>query len=109
VERDTKKAKYYYELAAMGRDIDARHNLGVVEAKAGNMSRAMKHWMIAAGAGYDKSLERIRYCFLNGHATKADFEKALRAHKEAKDEMKSDQREEAAGRLGIGTTNYVAR
>ena len=28
VERDMKKAKYYYELAAMGGDVDARHNLG---------------------------------------------------------------------------------
>ena len=33
---------------------------------------------------------------MNGHATKADFEKALRAHKEAKDEVKSDQRDKAA-------------
>ena len=30
--------------------------------------------------------------FRNGHATKDDFENALRAHKEAKDAMKSDQR-----------------
>jgi hypothetical protein len=31
-----------------------------------------------------------------GHATKDDFEKALRAHKDSKDEMKSEQREAAA-------------
>ena len=34
--------------------------------------------------------------FTNGHATKDDFEKALRAHKEAKDQMTSEQRKEAA-------------
>ena len=34
--------------------------------------------------------------FLKGHATEDDFEKVLRAHKEAKDETKSDQREAAA-------------
>ena len=33
-------------------------------------------------------------------ATKDDFEKALRAHKEASDEMKSDQREAAAAFYG---------
>ena len=52
--------------------------------------------MIAAGAGHDDSLTKIRDCFMNGYATKDDFEKTLRAHKDAKDEMKSDQRDEAA-------------
>ena len=33
---------------------------------------------------------------MSGDATKDDFEKALRAHKEANDEIKSDQREAAA-------------
>ena len=56
----------------------------------------MKHYMIAAGAGKDSSLGAIRQCFMDGCATKDDFEKALRAHKEAKDEMKSDQGDAAA-------------
>ena len=33
---------------------------------------------------------------MRGHFTKDDFEKALRAHKEATDEMKSAQRDAAA-------------
>ena len=49
--------------------------------------------MIAAGAGDDNSLERIWGAFMAGLATKDDYEKALRAHKGAKDEMRSDQRE----------------
>ena len=96
VERDTEKAKHYYELAAMGGDITARHNLGCVEGNAGNTSRAMKHFMISAAAGYDNSLNNIKECFVNGYATKDDFEKALRAHQASKDEMKSDQRDSAA-------------
>ena len=96
VERDTKKAQHYWELAAMGGDPAARFNLGIIEENTGNMDRAVKHWMISAGAGHDKSLNAIRKCFLSGHATKDDFEKALRAHKGAKDEMQSDQREAAA-------------
>ena len=99
VESDDKKALYYYELAAMGGDVYARHNLGGSEYSAGNMSRAVKHWMISAGAGNDKSLAAIRECYLRGHATKDDFEKALRAHKESKDEMKSDKREEVAAQI----------
>ena len=95
VARDRKKAKYYYELGAMGGSVISRHNLGHIE-KDEDVKRAMKHWMIAAGAGYDLSLAAIRECFVNGHATKADFERALRAHKESKDEEKSDQREAAA-------------
>ena len=96
VERDLTRAKYYYELAAMGGDVSARHNLGCMEWNAGNKQRAVKHWMISAGAGHDESLNAIRECFNNGDATKEDFERALRAHKEANDEMTSDQREAAA-------------
>jgi len=99
VERDMKKAKHYYELAAMGGVVLARHNLGILEVQAGNIDRAVKHWMIAAGAGHDKSLKEIRKGYMYGVATKDDFEKALRAHKEANDEMKSDQRETAAAYL----------
>ena len=96
VERDEKKAKYYWELAAMGGNVSARYNLGHLEYSAGNMSRALKHWMIAARAGHDKALAAIRGRYMSGQATKDDFEKALRAHKDARDEMKSEQREEAA-------------
>ena len=96
VERNMKKANQYNELAAVRGDVTARHNLGCMEEEVGNMNRAVKHWMISAGAGYDGSLEAIRDCFMHGHATKDDFEKALRSHKESKDEMRSDQREAAA-------------
>ena len=60
VETDTVKGKYYYELAAMGGHVIARYNLGCVEHYAGNMNRAVKHWMISAGAGHDKSLKEIQ-------------------------------------------------
>ena len=80
----------------MGGCVTSRHNLGIFEANAGNPDRAVKHFMMSAGAGYDESLKEIRQCFMRGEATKDDFEKALRAHKEAIDEMKSDQRETAA-------------
>ncbi|KAL7527416.1 hypothetical protein ACHAXR_001952 [Thalassiosira sp. AJA248-18] len=95
VEKDVKKAKYHCELGAMGGDRIARYNLGIVERDKGNMNRAMKHFVISAGFGDDESLEKIKDAFSDGHVTKDDFEKALRAHKEAEDEMQSDQRDTA--------------
>jgi hypothetical protein len=44
----------------------------------------------------DESLNNIRICYVRGHATKDDFEKALRTNQAAKDELASDQREAAA-------------
>jgi TPR repeat protein len=55
VERDEKKAKHCYELAAMGGNVQARYNLGNSELRAGNLDRAIKqHWLLAArGGGVD--------------------------------------------------------
>ena len=104
VEKNMKKAKYYFELAAMGGDVNARYKLGMFEMlEEGNYNnRAVKHWMISAGAGHDESLSEIRECFMDGCATKNDFEKALRAHKDAADKMRSEQREEVAALLAAG-------
>jgi TPR repeat protein len=105
VERDEKKAKHYWELAAMGGHVEARHCLGIFEHRAGNIERAVKHYMISAGAGYDESLKAIQEGFVCGHVTKDDFERALRAHTEAKDEMRSDQRDAAAARIYMRETS----
>ena len=42
VERNTKKAIHYWELAAMGGDTTARNNLGVEDHNAGNYQRSMR-------------------------------------------------------------------
>ena len=94
--RDEKKANHYYELAAMGGVVEARYNLGCFEEEAGNTGRALKHWMIAAGAGHNDSLEHIKQMFMNGHAMKDDYAKALRAYQANLVEIKSPQRDEAA-------------
>ena len=95
-ELDKKKAVYYYELAAMGGNVDARHNLGMIEGKAGNHDRVLRHLMIAVKSGGNDSLEAIRDMITNGHATKDDYTAALRAYQEYLDEIKSDQRDKAA-------------
>jgi len=96
VEVDPKKANHYYELAAIGGDAQARNNLGIMEEIAGNVDRAVKHYMIAVRGGYTSSLSNIRDLYSDGHATKDDYTKALRLHQEYLSEVKSDQRDKAA-------------
>ena len=96
VERDEKKATYYYELAAMGGIVNARYNLGCSEGRAGNIDRALKHFMIAVGSGHDASLKTIQRMHSKGHADKDDYAKALKAYQAFLDEIKSDDRDKAA-------------
>ena len=97
VERDEKKAEYYYELAAMGGDVVSTYNLGIIEHHArSNWERALKHYMIAVEFGYTRSLEEIKQMFMHGYATKDEYAKALRAYQATLVEIKSAQRDEAA-------------
>jgi len=96
VERDDKKAIYYNELAAMMGDVEARHNLGVDEYKECNFNRALRHWIIAIKDGNSGTLKCIKMLYSNGDATKDDYAKALRSYQAYLDEIKSDQRDEAA-------------
>ena len=54
----------------MDGDVKARHNLGCMEGSAGNEHRAMKHFLLAARAGYKQSLECVKLGFLKGLVTK---------------------------------------
>jgi TPR repeat protein len=96
VEREEKKAIHYWELAAIGGVDRARYNLGAYEYKAGNMDRALKHFMIAVGSGDNDALNAIQTLFMDGKATKDDYAKALRAYQANLVEIKSPQRDEAA-------------
>ena len=96
VEIDTKKAMHYWELAAISGDADARHFLGCVEGQAGNYQRAHKHFIIAAKAGYNKSLDKVKLGFMDGLVSKDEYEQTLRAYHERQAEMKSEARDAAA-------------
>ena len=95
VEVDKKKAKDYYELAAMSGDVHARHNLGCSEENAGNHRRAMKHLRIAARAGYKKSLDIVKRGYMAGNVTKEQYANTLREYQKSQDEIKSDARDKA--------------
>ena len=93
---DKKKSKHYFKLAAIEGNVNARHNLGNADWRAGNMNRALKHYMISAGGGQKQSVTNIRQLYMNGHATKDDYTNALRAYQKYLDEIKSKQRDKAA-------------
>ena len=96
VERDKKMASHYYELAAMGGNVYARHNLGIDEYVVGNYDRALKHYMIAVRGGFTRSVKNIQQMYMDGHATKDHYANTLRAHQAFINEIKSDQRDKAA-------------
>ena len=92
---DKKKANHYYELAAMGGDVCARHNLGCKEYNAGNYQRAYKHYMIAAQSGYNVSLDEVKEGFMRGFVAKDEYEQTLRIYQKRVDAETSDTRSEA--------------
>ena len=101
VEVDTEKTVHYYEQAAMEGNVGARYNLGINEEEdAGNMDRALKHYMIAVRDGYADSLKQIKRLYTSGHATKEDYTKALQSYQSYLVEIKSSQRDKAAASYG---------
>ena len=114
VKKDEEKAKYHLGVAAVGGDVDARTMLGKMEMDIAHktclkeagivngvpMARAAKHWGIAAKAGCDSSMKMLMTFYssegFKKYITKTDLEVTLRAHKEAKDSMTSNQRDIAA-------------
>ena len=98
VEVDEKKGIHYWELAAMGGNVNARHNLGCLEENLGNVERALKHYVIAARDGDPDALENIKSIYMDGNrdTTKDDYTTALRYYQAYLDEIKSDQRDRVA-------------
>ncbi len=95
VAKDEEKGVYHYEKAAIGGHHIARYNLGCVEEENGNADRAVKHFIIAANIGDEKSMKELWKHYSGGNITKEDLEATLRTHKAAVDATKSPEREAA--------------
>ena len=89
------KAIHHYQMAAMMGHELARHNVGAMEWDNGKHVRAMRHYMIAAKCGSDRSLEMVKKGFKVGTVTKEDLEKTLRCYQASRDEMRSEERDRA--------------
>ena len=95
VEKDKEKEVYHSEEAAIGGHPCARLVLAYHEKRNGNIERAVKHLIISANLGFDKSMKLLWAEYKRGNITKEDLDTTLRTHKAAIDAMKSPQREEA--------------
>ena len=100
VEEDEPRGICHYQQAAIKGHAISRNNLGAVEYNNGNYALATQHWMISAKMGYEVSLNNIKTMFKKGHATKAQYSEALLGYRDALEETKSPQREEAK-RVGV--------
>jgi len=96
VEKDTKKAVYHFEQAAIGGHPFARGLLGFLEMENGRFERAAKHFIIAANLGDEESLQEVKDLFMRGIVSKEEYAAALRAHQAAVDAAKSPEREASA-------------
>jgi len=102
VDDDWKKARYYFEMGAMNGNIEARHMLGIIEETVGNNNRAIKHFIIAARAGLEESLEEVKTRYMEGLVTKDEYANTLRMYQKRQDETKSDARDRVV-ELGLTT------
>ncbi|EJK56952.1 hypothetical protein THAOC_23062 [Thalassiosira oceanica] len=100
VEEDRPIGINHWQQAAMKGHVKSRYNLGIVECENGNCELAVQHWMISVKMGDQRSLNAIKDMFKDGDATKAQYAEALLGYRDAVEEMKSPQREEAK-RLGV--------
>ena len=64
------------------------------------MERAVKHFIINANLGDDKSMKFLLEAYKVGCITKEEYGATLRTHQTAVDAMKSSQRD-AAERFGV--------
>jgi TPR repeat protein len=93
---DMKKAKFYFEAAAMaGHDI-ARYNLGSLESNSGNVEgavRAINYWTIAASAGHYNAMHELRELFDQGVVSRESIDSTLTAYNSSCAEMRSEARD----------------
>ncbi|EJK56462.1 hypothetical protein THAOC_23643, partial [Thalassiosira oceanica] len=100
VQEDKGKAAELYKKAAMQGHVVGRHNLGNHEGRKGNYDRAVRHYLISAKMGYEKSVQNIKRALMQGCATKEQYAEAMNGYQDAVEEMKSHDRDEAVRRLG---------
>jgi tetratricopeptide (TPR) repeat protein len=94
--RDLKKAKLYYEPAAMAGIDQARYQCGYIESELGNVERALKHWKIGASSGEYNSMHfMIMYHKMWRKVSKDEIDSTLEAYNNSCAEMRSEARDAA--------------
>ena len=102
---DKKRAALFERVGALRGDIAARHNIGYSEYNNfGNHEIGIRHWKVAAEAGYQRSLDCLKGIYnadgkLPGKEfiSKDDMDTVYRVCHEAQMEVKTDEREKHSG------------
>ena len=94
VQTDKAKGIQFWTEAAMQGHVESRYNLGGYELGEGSHDRAVRHLLISAKMGEDKSVEAIKKMFTMGLATKEQYAEALKGYQVAVEEMKSNDRDQ---------------
>ena len=97
VAQDKARAVSCWESAAMQGCAGSRQLLGAVEGDDGRYDRALRHFLISAKMGFEDALDAIKYMLAHGHATKPQYAEALKGYRDALEETKSHDRDEALG------------
>jgi TPR repeat protein len=92
VEKDKEMAIRHWEKAAIGGNHLARYNLYIHET---DNKRAVKHLIIAAKLGDEKSMKKLWEYYPDGLVSKSELDATLRAHHSAIDATKSADRDAA--------------
>ena len=97
---DKERAGLFELIGALRGDICARHNIGCTEYESGNPETGIRHWKIAAEAGYQPSLNKLRKIYnADGKLPGKEFisqdylESTYRACHDAQMEVKTEERE----------------
>ena len=72
VEKDLENGIHHWEEAAIGGQPQARHYLAIIEGNNGNTERTVKHLIIAAKLGHDRSLKTVKRGCMIGLVSKED-------------------------------------
>jgi hypothetical protein len=88
-----KKAKFHYKAVAMAGHEVARCNLGIFEAKNGNMGQAVKHWMIGASAGCFLAMHNMLIALKKRDVSRETMDTTLTAYNNSCAEVKSKERD----------------
>lgn len=94
------RSTLFYRIGALRDSVIARHDLGSCEYESGNHEVGIRHWKIAAEAGSQPSLNRLRHIYnsdgkVHGKEfiSKDDMDIIYRACHAAQEEVESDERE----------------
>ena len=107
LEQNEAKALEYWEKAAEGGHLKARHNLGCTEDENGNENAAMRHWRVSASGGYKASMDALISCFEGGFLHHEDLAETLQAMYRCRAELKSEDRDKYIKHLKM-TGEYEA-